>query len=469
LLAGCNLFFQSTLDEPLGPTDLVTGELIHLSATNDATGRPTPTRTPIGGLVAKVRFEGGEADVPVDGTGSFAFVRPEGGRYQLLFPITGDPFEIDTDAPSLTAVRRTVGRAGPAVQSETIIEVPGVNGTKVLASRGQYSFNVMAPTDMTLDWRSTAANGNLPVGLLDGSLGDRLLLLVYGTEVAGDSITQAIEVPPMMIDGNKVDMRTAPPSVQDNACFTVDFPDHVLTVDDFRDTLPSRADPVIEAWVVGTYPARDIGPLGRINLAGKLGPIAQSATMSFHRLAFAGHELLATIGVKSAATLTHPGAVSGVSVVLALDYETKLETAAPASTCAAPVASLTTDVGTATGISLDQQPLVVDGAQIPIPAKRDLELKWTHTRSADMFTVTLFEVTLVQIGEATGTALVPKRAITTSTPGARIDRRLLESGKHYVFQVSTFRGYPGAAAGNFEPLTYPRGQTTTFSSMFQAQ
>ena len=117
-------------------------------------------------------------------------------------------------------------------------------------------------------------------------------------------------------------------------------------------------------------------------------------------------------------------------------------------------------------ISVNNKALTGDGQKVS--ADRDLDVTWSTTDGdADVYTASLIEMTKVPVGGGDiNTVPVVRASVTSTTNRAVIRRKHLEPGRYYYVAVQTHIGFPGAQAGDFATIDYPRGASNGVSGVF---
>jgi hypothetical protein len=474
LLAGCDLIF--VLDDPTTPaTPVVTGKALVRTVEYDPDQSVTLIDTPADNTLLMVHFDDDTAlNVAVQPNGSFEFERSS-DAYRLEIIRGADVLELFENAPELVLRFAFVGRDDAAPFTTpippTTIRFPATAAiSPVIVTTGQWTQTSLKGTGRILDWKQAVPTGHRALGLIDSR--DFVYYLEIGADAlaAGQTAIAQYAIATFdMVEHTEEDLSTSMlmPAVA-NGCVRIDLQ---MGAAETRLTEIAASSPGYGAvggtWGVSVTPAIETVLLGGVGL---VGPTTIPTKLDFDTPVdallfdpFPNQKILAGTGVGATRRIAHPGAAStDTTLTMGINY---LVPTGHSLACAENAVELRSAMAFADTIAIDGKVIDVDDAVVTLSGAA------TITWNADSGDVDFFDVALreVVIDSSSTTQLRPIRVFRSRDRRLTIDESLLEPGHRYVISVSAVLGFPKAADGDYQTTTYPVGNTTTNTPMFQVE
>jgi hypothetical protein len=458
----------------------------HQLLTNDSSGNSVETDVPYGAdqLDVSVILDDTTAVPPVNfGAGMFSFVRsgPDEAyrltvRAQQETTVPAEFQGTDSMLGLWTPYFGRISRAGvnkPTPVSFSLTWTAPIPARSYVSSTGlrtATSVTVPSTTDIafTLDW-STAASLFGGLGVLQQSQGDVIWYTGFDETIDAAaaindywSIGASFHTMVTIVNGNAMSITGAADASISDRCVTLDLPRatevaRVVAASPFSASATSSSN-----WNITSTPRADIGPGAGILIVfpAAVGTIADQQVAIDYANPY-GEDQVATMS----ALFRRIVSVGGSSN-LALNYGTtqfmQVPTGAPAS-CAS--VGLTATIAMAGVPTLGGVALATDGTVVTIDRSAPVELDFAPTTSGqvDDWSVSLYEV--VVNGNASLTLL---RTYSTLEPSVLVDPNIFVAGHYYLFEAMARIGYPMASARNYKTISYPFGNSVTYSAAFQA-
>lgn len=461
LLTGCELVFPLPDREPL---PRVNGTFLRRSAA------PEVTDVPAVGAGIQIRFETGETiDLVVDADGAFSFEKLT-ETYALISELNLNQAELIESANQLSLAGLAAGRETTPVIEETPIEFTVPAAAFTFSTTGQWTSQSIDTA--TFDWRDAAPTGGLPIGVLDGDRGDRVVLSINGlgafkpgqTAIAAVAVDDNVK----MIEGQMLDLTALALAPTDqNTCVTAG-----LRLGPELERLQTVSGPAFDrpAGGVGvtSIPSFETFVIGGVGLMSVVLPQQAPATPPAvdADLDIPGHDPFGQRTLVSAVVAAARDAKIGSSGTLPLTNG--VTTFAKGDRGACPENRVAFDPqrpGLAIDIALDATPLDADDREIAITRPGSAVVTWKTEGPADFFDVTLIEV----IPNGSVFTLDRRRVFRTREPRVAIDDTLLIPKRRYLLQVSSSLGFPNVASGDYVTMEYPLVNALMNSATFIAQ
>ncbi len=480
-LCGCEVVF------PLEPPDdgsivdelAVRGTLIDHVVSNkpDGTGEPLVTSAPlpVATLVGRVDFDDGTAaTVAFRPDGTFSFPVPaSGARYRLTTTIGGQVRELQGVANTLTLSQIRLGRPDRMpVAKPTLVTFPAPGGssptvvtTGIWTSTGTPGFN---ETTNELDWASAVPSpGAGFTGLLDKSRGDFLYYISFtavADSVSGQFysvINSVLALQVDVLDGMAITVPGVPNGLALEHCINVKA-ERALELKRLTVEYPSEGlIPLVADWVVYALPVPSLGALGAqlIAFESQSGTFTDAALQVQLTNFYPGTSLFGALDVSLLRKITLPGTTSaarrvGSQTIVGMEL---------GSGCDA-VTAIAGIPGLAGGFSVAGTALT--GNFMPVSFERGhhvVDVSFAVSGTSDVFDVSLLEVS----SELGSTKLQLIHTTTTTLKLVAFEENLFQANHFYMIEVSARRGFPRAAEGDFDTVSYPAGEVTTSSTVFR--
>ena len=303
-----------------------------------------------------------------------------------------------------------------------------------------------------------------PLGVLDPAQGDELFLLENGTFIDTSAVARQrdqllgyLRRAPALVPGGSVAIAGSLIATTTSHCVRITAEpteelDRIESVAASSFALPA-AD-----WTVSSIPHGDLDIGGTALLAQD----SSTDKTTSYDVKFENPISAATIvsmGAQRLRFYTVPGAVDATT----LAYEVRVYNP-PIPAVAGPCADQLLSAGRVAlvdSISVNGKTISRDDQVVP---DGDLDVTWsTSNGDADMYSVYLIEMTN---SPAMMTVPIARIGITTAATRARIRSDYLQPGHYYYLAVETHVGFPGAQAGDFATIAYPRGYSSGVSGVF---
>ncbi len=468
-------------------SEQVTGSFGHHLMANDGNGNPIETDLTFGADqldVSAILADSGATPAITFDDDTFAFSRNSLDEpYRLSVRAQAEttvPTEVQDTVSSVELSSPYFGRiarAGVSKLTNVTFAMTGSLPARIfVTSTGlRTSTSVSPPTgsttlSFTLDWRSaTSTFGGL--GLLSAGQGDVLWYTAF-QEAKPDTIAlddyfaisgQASQRPEMSNGGSLAFTAPIIDVVQDH-CVMLGLPRNA-EVTRIAAASAFATAATFSGWNITSTPRIDLSPIAGIMLveaASSTVIMDQNVPITFAE-PYPGETpvVLMNAGFRRVATLADT--TTGVS----LTYSTTQYLPIPASTPTT-CANVNVDANIAVPgpVTFGGTPLATDNQSVAIDRSGPVQLTFPPTGGA----VDDWVVSLQEVSDANDTTtLTSLRTYMTLTPSVAIDPHLLVSGHSYIFLLEGRLGYPLAAARDYRTISYPFGNSATYSAIFTVQ
>lgn len=480
LLSGCQLIFPLKGEEEPEPeppeTPLVNVRLVEAHVEHDSDAVPQLELLATTAAVTVFFEDRSSIEVDVAPDGTFSFVRTT-QNYRLKLTRELDVFEVQDDAETLAISYDTVGRIPEPLPSGTFIggPLPGpTTGTKktMLATTGQWSNPQLATnaTAGTVNWQTVEGLGNLPLGILDHTFGDRL----YYLELAEPFVPKQLAISNFLVETTYKMTPSELHAMQGNlspttpaGCTTLqlalpmELQEIKTAVEGYK---PMGFATISPSWELKAQPSLEID-LGRLTLVEAPTAMLELVLDVPYPNPFTDHSVVATARTESARPIQHPESSLSTDIFATTEHLAVPEQGdcmmAPSTTL------IDSAIGFPINVVLEATPLVDDGAKVKLVRPGRSRLTWETTDHP----VDYFDVVLSEIGVLNGltTTITPIQRYRTREPTLQLDNSTLEAGHFYVFTISPVLGVPDASRGDYTKKVFPRATASLPTAMFQAE
>ena len=468
LLAACNSVLG--LDEP----SAVTGRYAARALRNGPSGPLAEIVTRPDTLVVRT-LDPPETLAP-DSAGRFAFLVPHSGdlvrlalmrdniqlaEFQLAnddidiaLPIFGRP-ERNTKIPMGTGIGYMISNATGANPDATV----ATTGIWTQATRPTGQGN----TNFTIPW-ATATPLTPPLGMLDGTAGDRAYFLLFDRIPATGTathvgITKFREDIVTLSAGTSIQMGTAMPA-DTSSCVHLRAPVMAEVARLTAAGFTNASMTMTRNWEIIAQPAPLLGPAGLVVARAPTIPTTATDVDAQIMVAnpFPGHTLAVRMFVAATQDVTAPGAMIPATPFIETVHYADASGGCTTTAAITPSAALPADARLA-------------GAEgtVTLDRSTDPTLTWTNkSGTADRYAIALREVTAIPdaCGTPTTTIGSPLAMYVTTAPSVLIDRAQLAMGKSYVFQITSELGLPNASKGDLYTSALPYAASVIYTSVF---
>lgn len=466
LLCGCTQVLG--LDEPTA----VTGRYVARAIRNDSSLAPLAELVTRPDTLVVRTLEPPETLEP-DSNGRFAFLVPRRGELVRLV-VTRDnqttefqlaTADIDLAVPMYGRPERA--KVTPMTSLGYMISnATGASAFTQVATTGIWAQAVKPSaepnTNFTIDW-SSASPLSRPIGMLDGTAGDRAYFLLFdrfpptGTATYY-SLTRFREDTVTLAAGATININTTAMNVPSSTCVHVRAP---LVAESARLAAAGLTVPMMATryWEIAAQPAPMLGPEGfMVSRAYNTQLTADVDAQIMVANPFPSHALALRMVVIAAQDILAPGATSALIASASTNHWSAVGDGCSSPTTVTPSIAL---LGDARLAGAGPGSVTLDRSTDPV-------LAWTvKSGAADRYTVNVMEVTAVPDTCTTNTVLGPVLATyITTAPSILVDQTKLVAGKHYVFQITSDLGLPNAAKGDLFTATLPYARSTVYSGVF---
>lgn len=480
LVSGCQLIFPLAGEaepEPEPPeTPLVNVRLVEAHVENDADGVLQFGFLATTAAVTVIFEDRSSIEVDVAADGEFSFVRTT-QNYRLRLTRGTDVFEVQDDAETLAISYDTVGRIPEPLPSGTFIRgpLPGpTTGTDrtMLATTGQWSNPELAAnaTAGVINWQTVEGSGNLPLGVLDHTSGDRLYYIELAEPFAfkQSAISKLLVETTYKMTPSETHVMTgtpAPTTIAGCTTLTVALPEELqeikAAVAGYKPTGFASFSP---AWTFEAQPSLEIDLAQIILVEARAAELELELDVPYPN-PFTDHSVVATAGMDARRSIQHPAS----SLSVELSATTEHLAVPPAGDCGMSPSQTRIDnaIGFPINVVLEDTPLLDDAAAVKLVRPGRSRLTWETTDHP----VDYFDVVLSEVGVVNGlsTTITTVQRYRTREPTLQLDNSTLELDHYYVFTISPVLGVPDASQGDYTKRIFPRATASLPTGMFQAQ
>ncbi len=472
LISGCQLTFPLRDEVEPPKTKRVSVRLVEAHVENDILGVPQFESRALTAAVTVVFEDRSSIEVDVDADGTFSFVRPT-QNYRLRLTRGVDVFEVQDDAETLAISYDTVGRIPEPLEVSTFIRGPAPgSGRTMLATTGQWSNpELSTETAELIDWRDVDGIGNLPIGILDHTFGDRLYYLELGDAFAFKQLAISnflVETTYKMTPSETHTMmgNLTPTTAAGCTTLQVALPLELEEIKKVGDAYtPTGFASLTPGWELTAQPTLELPNLAQLTLVQ-----APVAGLEFELAVpypnpFPDHSVVATVGAVGSRPVLHPSASLSADMFATTEHLA----VPPSGDCGASPSTTRIDNAIAfpTNVVLEATPLVDDGAEVELVRPGRSRLTWeTSDHPVDYFDVVLSEIGIVNNLTTTITTVQRYR---TREPTLQLDNSTLEVDHFYVFTISSVLGVPDASKGDYTKKMFPLASASLPTAMFQAK
>ena len=342
----------------------------------------------------------------------------------------------------------------------------------MLATTGQWSNPRLSPnaTAGLVNWQNVDGIGNLPLGILDHTFGDRLYYLELGEKFVPKQLAISnflVETTYKMTPSETHTMAGALSSTSAVGCTTLQL-GLPMELQEIKTAVagykPMGFASISPSWELKAQPSLEID-LGRLTLVQAPTAMLELQIDVPYPNPFTDHSVVATAGAFGVRPIQHPQSSLSAEVFVTTEH-----LAVPADgDCAASSSTTLIDsaIGFPTNVVLEDTPLVDDGAGVKLVRPGRSRLTWETTEHP----VDYFDVVLSEIGVANGltTTITTVQRYRTREPTLQLDNSILELDHFYVFTISPVLGVPDANQGDYTKRVFPRATASLPTAMFQAQ
>jgi hypothetical protein len=410
----------------------------------------------------------GGAAVPVDRTDTgFGFSVPLATSYSLDVQASDEdqPTEVQGTAPEIH-LRRSIfqrsdatypSRSMPITINATLLN-PTLGFARV-ASAGVRTF--MAPikagiATVIIDWLQSG------VGLVETSKGDRLVYehWVYDAANQYAYITEAKTLPIEMVDGSSYSFTTPVNALVPDRCVHLQTKRATLLAQLTMDTgLTVNAQ---GGWGIYTVPLSTLEPGAASAVALNATAPADDDLQVSYSSVLGDLADVALVSVAVGKTIALPGTSSPLTLYASVGFFDLVTPTAP-SACAANVVALDRDpLPLMTSAQLAGVSLSVDVQAITSDRTQPVVFDFAATPGAyDDIYYSLDEL----VANPPATNIQHVRTFVGAKP-LLIDPSLLHKRHSYIITVVLRRGYPGASKLDYRQVSFPFGNSATFTTVF---
>jgi hypothetical protein len=478
LLGGCQLIFPLNGEEEPEPeppeTPLVNVRLVEAHVEHDSDAVPQLELLATTAAVTVFFEDRSSIEVDVAPDGTFSFVRTT-QNYRLKLTRELDVFEVQDDAEMLAISYDTVGRIPQPLTSGTFISGPAPGPTTgtirtMLATTGQWANPQLAPnaTAGTVNWQAVEGLGNLPLGILDHTFGDRLYYLELAepfvpkqTAISNFLVETTYTMTPSELHPMQGNLSPTTPAgcTKLELALPMELEEIKTAVEGYK---PMGFATISPGWELKAQPSLEVD-LGRLTVVQAPASTLELDVDVIYPNPFTDHSVVATAGAVGARPIQHPESSIAINVLATTEH-----LALPAGDCVAPgITPIDSAIGFPINVVLEATPLVNDGAKVKLVRPGRSRLTWETTDHP----VDYFDVELAEIGVANGftTTITTVQRYRTREPTLQLDNSTLEAGHFYVFTISPVLGVPDASQGDYTKRVFPRATASLPTAMFQAE